>query len=595
MAHENRTITSSFIARRYLKEIGSNRDWKVAEFRDRVSVELRAQVTLSQAKRAKMKAIALIDGNIKDQYKIMWDYCNEIDRTNPGSTVCMKFIDNEIPNEPQRFQRIYICFASCKLGFRAGCRKIVGVDGCWLKGPMYGTQLLSAVGMDGNNNIFPVAYAIVEKESKDTWVWFLNHLAADLNIHETGWNFMSDKQKGLIEAFNEVFPHVNHRFCVRHLHNNFKRAGFGGITLKKALWAAAKATTRSKFNNCMEDILKLDPDAATWLNDKDPSEWSMSHFSSDAKCDTLLNNMCEVFNSMILDARDKPIVTLLEKLRYLLMARMLANREKAEKWNLGNVCPKIKDMLHKNQIAAAEYIPRKSNYWSYEILGATVTDNWAVDLQNKSCSCRKWSLTGVPCKHAIAAIWAKKDNILDYVHDCYKVEIYRRIYENSILPMNGPQLWPKSSKVPPLPPKIVRNSKRGRMQKLRRKEQDEVGASRTKMKRKQKSLDCSICHKPGHNKRTCKYNIVQEETTSSVRPKLHVTLEEDMMKRDMEKWNRSKWDSCAGILLLLLGLSNSIEEAEIGAIVAEIELEKATTKAAKKAPAKEILLCLNSY
>ncbi|XP_009768068.1 uncharacterized protein LOC142165957 [Nicotiana tabacum] len=200
--HENRTITSSIIARRYLKEIGSNRDWKVAEFRDRVSVELRAQVTLSQAKRAKMKAIALIDGDIKDQYKMMWDYFNEIDRTNPGSTVYTKFIDNEIPNEPQRFQRLYICFAACKLGFGAGCRKIVGVDGCWLKGPMYGTQLLSAVGMDGNNNIFPVAYAIVEKENKDTWAWFLNHLAADLNIHETGWTFMSDKQKGLIKAFN---------------------------------------------------------------------------------------------------------------------------------------------------------------------------------------------------------------------------------------------------------------------------------------------------------------------------------------------------------------------------------------------------------
>jgi len=54
---------------------------------------------------------------------------------------------------------------------------------------------------------------------------------------------MSDKQKGLIEAFNDILPYVSHRFCVRHLHNNFKRAGFGSFSLKKALWAAAKATT----------------------------------------------------------------------------------------------------------------------------------------------------------------------------------------------------------------------------------------------------------------------------------------------------------------------------------------------------------------
>ncbi|KAH0739567.1 hypothetical protein KY290_038272 [Solanum tuberosum] len=495
-------------------EIKNGKAWSLVDFRDRVSVDLRAHVTLSQAKRAKMFAIALIDGDIKDQYKMMWDYCIEIDRTNPASTIHMKFTENEIPNKPYKFQRIYICFAACKLAFKVGCRKIIGVDGCWLKGPMYGTQLLIAVGIDGNNNIFPIAYAIVEKESKESWVWFLNYLAADLDVDETGWTFMSDKQKGFIEAFNEVLPYVSHRFCARHLHNNFKRAGFGGFTLKKAFWAAAKATTVKEFDACMVRLRELDSNVADWLNDKEPSQWSRSHFSSDAKCDILLNNICEVFNSMILDARDKPIVTLLEKLRYLLMARMLANREKAHKWSSNDVCPKIKDILHKNQTAAGEYIPRKSNQWNYEIIGATIHDSWAIDLENRICSCRKWSIMGIPCKHAIAAIRVKKDIILDYVDDCYKVKTYRRIYEHAILPINGPQMWAKSTKVPPLPPTIVGNKKRGRKQKARRKEADEVGASRTKMKRKQQSLDCSTCNKPGHNKKTCKYNVVSQETTS---------------------------------------------------------------------------------
>ncbi|KAG5609268.1 hypothetical protein H5410_020549 [Solanum commersonii] len=167
------------------------------------------------------------------------------------------------------------------------------------------------------------------------------------------------------------------------------------------------------------------------------------------------------------------------------MARMLANREKAHKWSSNDVCPKIKDILHKNQTAMGEYIPRKSNQWKYEIIGATMHDSWAVDLENRICSCRKWSIMGIPCKHAIAAIRAKKDNILDYVDDCYKVETYRRIYEHAILPINGPQMWPNQLK----------------KQKARRKEADEVGASRTKMKRKQQSLDCNRCNKPGHNKK----------------------------------------------------------------------------------------------
>ncbi|XP_075084487.1 uncharacterized protein LOC107825386 isoform X2 [Nicotiana tabacum] len=32
------------------------------------------------------------------------------------------------------------------------------------------------------------------------------------------------------------------------------------------------------------------------------------------------------------------------------------------------------------------------------------------------------------------------------------------------------------------------------------------------MKRKQTTIECSICHKPGHNKRTCKFSYVERET-----------------------------------------------------------------------------------
>lgn len=41
----------------------------------------------------------------------------------------MKLTQNEMPNKPYRFQRIYVCFDACKEGFKIGCRKIFGVDG----------------------------------------------------------------------------------------------------------------------------------------------------------------------------------------------------------------------------------------------------------------------------------------------------------------------------------------------------------------------------------------------------------------------------------------------------------------------------------
>jgi hypothetical protein len=73
----------------------------------------------------------------------------------------------------QRFERLYIRFEAQMQGFHNGCRPIIGLDGCHLKG-VYGGQLLSAVGRDGKDNL---PMAAVEAETK---TWFLMELTEDL-------------------------------------------------------------------------------------------------------------------------------------------------------------------------------------------------------------------------------------------------------------------------------------------------------------------------------------------------------------------------------------------------------------------------------
>ena len=85
--------------------------------------------------------------------------------------------------------------AAQKQGYFSGLRPLIGLDGCHLTSPI-GGQMLCAVAKDGNDNMFPLAYAVVDIECKDSWVWFLGLLFEDFgHPNETRWVFMSDKQK----------------------------------------------------------------------------------------------------------------------------------------------------------------------------------------------------------------------------------------------------------------------------------------------------------------------------------------------------------------------------------------------------------------
>ncbi|CAL2255788.1 unnamed protein product [Prunus armeniaca] len=164
--------------------------------------------------------------------------------------------------------------------------------------------------------MYPIAYAVAEAENYATWTWFLEFLAVDLSIENSnGYVFITDRQNGLIDAVGDMFPNFEHRHCLKHLHANFILAGHGGLVLKQHMEATARSTTIPWFQAEMKKLKDLSGPAFDWLSRLDPMQWCRSHFRTHSKCDILLNNMCEAFNKSILDARDKPIITLLERIR----------------------------------------------------------------------------------------------------------------------------------------------------------------------------------------------------------------------------------------------------------------------------------------
>lgn len=96
------------------------------------------------------------------------------------------------------FYRFYVCFARIKKAWCSYSRPIFGIDGCFLKCYTEG-QLLAAVGRDSNNQMYPIAYAIVDKENEDNWLWFLEKLQIDLNLRNgSGFTVISDRQKVIV-------------------------------------------------------------------------------------------------------------------------------------------------------------------------------------------------------------------------------------------------------------------------------------------------------------------------------------------------------------------------------------------------------------
>ncbi|XP_014522359.1 uncharacterized protein LOC106778870 [Vigna radiata var. radiata] len=429
-----------------------NPNLKINEIRSKALRKWNTNVTLSKARRAKIMASEKLESSFKNQFKRIHDYAHELLKCNPGSIVQVK-VDSE--NGQSVFQRFYVCLKACKVSFVC-CRPFIGLDGCFLKG-LYKGKLLTAIGRDPNDQILPLAYAIVEVENKDSWTWFLELLIEDLGGAEVGnaCTFMSDQQKEKV-----LWPKVeesNMESCCKYISPSLGKRDV-------------------KYEGSDEEAYK-------YLIGIPPRYWSRSRFTGRAVCDTLTNNMSEGFNSVIVEARGKPIITMLEEIRVFLMKRWATNRIKTCNMDF-DICPNIRKRLTKESNLSKNLIPSWSAEKIFEVRHyAQITNKFAVNLDNQD-SMKFLNL-----------------DLENYVPIWFRRSTYEEAYASIIFPVNDHLLWERTPYVDVLPPfkrKVPRRPK-----KKRRLEQWELRRGETQMTKGGHRKKCSICRQVGHKRNKC--------------------------------------------------------------------------------------------
>ncbi|XP_074274033.1 uncharacterized protein LOC141597467 [Silene latifolia] len=500
----NPMANSEWVAKKLLNDIRANHDITGKSLNDLLMDRYGLHMKLSTLYKMKEIAMREINGGHDESYKLLPSYCEMIKLTNSGSYALCSWVVMNTPERSLQFKSCFISFTAQFNGLIAGCRSLIGVDGTHLKGN-HGGVLLSAIAVDGNDELFPVAVSIVEAENKDSWSNFFWHLKQILkDSGRTNWTIISDRQKGIEPALDVVWPEAFRRFCARHLCKNFK-AEYPGLLMHSIFWRVVNSYSDWAFKKALEMVVRTGGNGcARWFLDLGPKEcWTKHKFDPNICSDENTSNFVESFNSTLGVHRCNPVLSLLEGIRRIAMVRHATRQNSCDSWLDDGICPNI----HKRLIVLQKESRTCHAYPSGKGIGFEVHDGrsrLSVSLRNRTCACGQWEITGIPCKHAVRAILYAKKEPADYVSDWFSVRRYKSAYGLSINPMPDVEQWPSFDVLYLEPPTLRRSI--GRPSRNRRREQGEQRKGKRSM-----TVKCKKCKCFGHNSKTCKGGYTARE------------------------------------------------------------------------------------
>jgi hypothetical protein len=483
----SKMASKRWVAERVIGWLKKKSNLGTSELQDKLFETYEVEVGYNTVWKGKQLALDSIFGSWEESFQSLFRFRAALLESSPD-TIFEIAMKNDPDSDGIMFDKLFLAMKPCIDGFLQGCRPYLGIDATHLNG-RYKGQLATATAIDGNNWMYPVAWALFESETTDNWTWFMRQLEKAIG-HPPFLTFATDACKGLDAAITEVFPNIEHRECMRHLWSNFKKY-FRGEVYDKRMWRAARAYKSHKFEYHWNKIVEADPTVVTYMNLHHNNKWSRSMFSNEVKCDYINNNLSESFNSWIKKKKDLPPVELLNSLRLMTMDLWEKRRRIGSKLQ-GTILPTVIKQLNA-KTRGLGHMKVQKNHNTAEVFGVYEDMTpWVqlVDLNTHTCTCGEWDMTGKPCPHALAFIQiCPGAEMASFVHEYYSVERFRTAYSASIPHVIDKSMWPELDMGFKLLPPPLRRAP-GRQRKNRFKASHEPGA--------RKQQRCNKCGEYGH-------------------------------------------------------------------------------------------------
>nr|GEW50608.1 protein FAR1-related sequence like [Tanacetum cinerariifolium] len=465
--------------------------------------EYGVRLNYSQAWRAKGIAKEQLQGSYKESYSQLPYLCKRIMQTNSGSLATVD------AKEDSSFHRVFFSFHASISGFQNGCRPLIFLDDIPLDAKYQGT-LLIATAADGDDGVFPLAFAVVDDETDDdNWFWFLTQLKFAAPVPHP-ITFVANFSEGLKDSLVNVYGgECFHAHCLRYVAEKLNNDLLGRFShearrlMVQDLYTCAYAPKLEDFEQCCQDLKALSPEAYDWVINSEPHHWANVFFVG-TRYNHMTSNFGQLVYNWVAEAVEFPITQMIDFLRGKLMELIYTRRVDSNRWTT-TLTPSMEEKLRDEALKAQSFQVLPSESSIFEVHGESVE---MVDISQWDCSCKSWQLTGLPCCHAIAVFQGIGRSVYDYCSRYFMADSYRKTYAQSIYPIpdvEGPPLDADDKLVIVKPPTKRAPGKPGKRAKLKQ-------AGSIELIRRQ--MQCSKCKGLGHNKKTCKEVETDEGSTT---------------------------------------------------------------------------------